>query len=461
MSRSRILTALLGLMVLAGCQGGTAGPTSTASVPPTTGSTTVSGPSGEERPLETVGCDAPASEVVIVCEAFDLIRRHYVDPVDPGAMAAAAAEGLASIEPGSSSDSLTCALPSEEFQATCELAGSAGLDTATTAEVMVASIVGHALDPNSAYFTAAALERLEEEDHGEIEGIGALVSAEDESIEGDNKQCSVISESCRLLIVSTIEGAPARAAGLERDDVIVGVDGESIIGWNLDEVTSRVRGPAGTPVTLTIDRAGDTLEVTIVRAAVRIPVLEHEVVDGVGYVKLYTFSDQADEAFEAAVIDLLARGVDRLVIDLRDNPGGLLDTAIGVTSVFLPDGLVVVTAGPDRQLTYEVTGRPIVPEGIEVEVVVNKGSASASEVVSAVLQERGRVTLLGESTFGKNTVQQRYGLSNGGALKLTIARWLTPEGLDFGGVGVTPDIELAIPEDAGPADVVAAVTAAT
>jgi carboxyl-terminal processing protease len=129
------------------------------------------------------------------------------------------------------------------------------------------------------------------------------------------------------------------------------------------------------------------------------------------------------------------------VVDLRDNPGGLLDTAIEIASVFLAEGEVVVTEGPESSTSYEVSGHPIVPTEIEVVFVVNKGSASASEVVSAVLQERDRVTVVGESTFGKNTVQQRFGLSNGGALKLTIARWVTPDGLDFGDVGVTPDVE--------------------
>lgn len=447
-------------LILSACVETTAETTTSTSTPPTNSSTVISGPNGEDRPLETIGCDLAPEEVVIVCEAFDLIRRHYVDQVDVAALATAAADGLADLERGDYRGPLVCALPSQEFQATCETAGAVGLDTSTTAEAMVTAIVANGLDANSAYFTPAALARIEDEDQGEIEGIGALVSAEDETIAGDDKQCSVISETCRMMIVATIEGAPARAAGLERDDVIVAVDGESILGWNLDEVTSRVRGPAGTPVVLTVERADETFDLTIVRAAVRIPVLDYEQIGDAGYIRLFTFSDLADEAFEAAVLDLLSEGVQRLVIDLRDNPGGLLDTAIEVASVFLPNGDVVVTDGPDRQVPYEVTGMAVVPENVRVDIVVNKGSASASEVVSAVLQERGRATVFGENTFGKNTVQQRYGLSNGGALKLTIARWLTPGGLDFGGVGVTPDTPLDLPTGLDAADVVAALIAA-
>jgi carboxyl-terminal processing protease len=137
---------------------------------------------------------------------------------------------------------------------------------------------------------------------------------------------------------------------------------------------------------------------------------------------------------------LLDQGVESIVLDMRNNPGGLLDTAIEVASAFLPDGDVVVTEGPDSSTSYPTSGDPIVPEEMGVIVIVNEGSASASEVVSAVLQERGRATVVGENTFGKNTVQQRFSLSNAGALKLTIARWLTPEGHDFGSVGVTPDV---------------------
>jgi len=220
----------------------------------------------------------------------------------------------------------------------------------------------------------------------------------------------------------------------------VGVDGQSILDWTVDEVTTAVRGPSGSEVVLAVERAGDVFEVSIERAAVLIPVLEDEVVGDVGYVRLYNFTASAGTQFEESIVDLLSAGVDELVIDLRDNPGGFLTTAIEVASVFLEDGEVVITQGPDENRSYDVNENAIVPDDMDVTFVVNKGSASASEVVSAVLQERGRATIVGENTFGKNTVQQRFGLSNGGALKLTIARWLTPEGLDFGGTGVTPDV---------------------
>jgi len=420
-------------------------PTSTTATLPAV-STPVAGP---DRPLRLIGCNPADPEVEIVCETYDLVRRHYVDQISDADLAQAASLGLMELDGASTQTELVCAAPAVAFQETCELALDEAESAAEAAEAIVFGLVTYGLDPNSVYFDPEARELVEEEQSGHVEGIGALVTAED-SATGD--LCGVISDTCRMYIVSTIDETPAEAAGLQPDDVVVAVNGEDIRSWTLDEVTATVRGPAGTDVVLTLERGEDVFDVTITRASFVVPVVVSEVVGEAGYVALNTFTDNADELFEEAVGDLLDQGVDTLVVDLRNNPGGLLDTAIEVTSVFLPDGDVVVTESPDSSTSYPVSGDSIVPEDVEVVIVVNKGSASASEVVSAVLQERGRVTVVGENTFGKNTVQQRFALSNGGALKLTIARWLTPGGLDFGSVGVTPDvtreIEIDLPVEA-------------
>ncbi len=408
-------------------------PTTAGETEPTTGE-------NDGRPVRLVGCDPVDADVEIVCEAYELIRRHYVDEISDDALAEAASLGLADLDGTTATSELVCAAPAVAFQATCDLAGVAAENSVEAAEAMVWGLTTYGLDANSVYFDPEALDLVEEEQNGEIQGIGALVTAEDSS-SGQDELCAVISDTCRMYIVSTIAGTPAEDAGLQREDLILQVDGEDIQGWTIDEVTATVRGPAGTEVVLTVERASDVFDVAITRAAFVVPAVVSEMVDDAGYIALNLFTDNADEQFEEALTDLLGQGVDSLVIDLRDNPGGLLDTAIDVASAFLPDGDVVVTEGPESSISYPVTGHPIVPEDIEVVFVVNRGSASASEVVSAVLQERGRATVVGENTFGKNTVQQRFGLSNGGALKLTIARWLTPGGLDFGDVGVTPDVQ--------------------
>lgn len=429
--------------------------TSTAPGDTSTTSTTVV---DNDRALEIVGCSDASVEVAIVCEAYDLVFEQYVDDVDPTVLADAANRGLETLDGADSDELLVCATPNETFTSVCNAATSRADNSAEAAEAMVAGIAAYGLDAYSAYLDEDALELLQEEQEGEIQGIGALVSPEDQTIPGDNQQCSLVSETCQVVIVSTITGAPAEAAGLMPDDVLVAVDDQSIIGWTIDEVTSAVRGEAGTHVTLTIERGDEQLDLSIIRAPVVIPVIETATYGNVGYVGLANFSGNAGSQFAEAVVDRLSDGVDELVIDLRNNPGGFLTTAIDVTSVFLEDGDVIVTQSPDDETTYPVEGNAIVPDDMAVYLVVNRGSASASEVVAATLQERGRALIVGENTFGKNTVQQRFSLSNEGALKLTIARWLTPGGHDFGGGGVAPDIELDV---AGltPEELVAAVSA--
>lgn len=461
------ITISFGLILTACVGDASEEPTPTIAPDTTSPSTTSTTTDGETDGFETVPCEEAPDDVVIVCEAYEFIKANYVDDIEDATLVDAAVEGLTLLPVDESADTFVCPLPSDEFLAMCEAAASrhpeAGAGptpdagSSTLAEVIVASFAIYGLDPNSLYLDENALELLQEEQGGQIEGIGALVSPEDETLEGENKQCVIISDTCRVLIASTIEGTPAEEAGIQSGDVIVGVGGEDVIGWTIEELTARVRGPAGTEVTLTILRNGETFDVTITRAAVVIPVLETALFGNDGYIRLRVFNGTADEQFESAVVDLVADGIDDLVVDLRNNPGGLLDTAIEITSVFLPSGDVVVTEGPNDDKTYPVTGASLVPEDVEVVFVVNGGSASASEVVSAVLQERDRALVVGENTFGKNTVQQRFSLSNGGAIKLTIARWLTPDGLDFGGVGVTPDVELTFGTDVTPSELVAAV----
>lgn len=472
MNLRKTLPSLVALvLVVAACTSGETGTTTTTGAVATTSTVTsqsstssVATPGSttqvDGRQLEVVDCEDASADVVIVCEAYDLIKENYVDEIDDATLVEAAELGLRTLDGADSSQLLVCAAPNESFDAVCDTAAGAADDSNEAAEAIVTGLATYGLDPNSAYLDPAALDLLQEEQQGQIQGIGALVSPEDQTIPGDNKQCGLVSETCRIHVVSTIEGAPAETAGLMRDDVLVAVDGESILGWTVDEVTAAVRGPAGSEVSLTMERGDERFDVSITRAAVVIPVVETETIGDIGYVSLANFGGNAAAQFEEAVVDRLSDGVDGLVIDLRNNPGGFLTTAIDVTSVFLDDGDVVVTEGPDDSRTYPVNGGAVVPEDVDVYFVVNRGSASASEVVAATLQERDRAEIVGENTFGKNTVQQRFNLSNDGALKLTIARWLTPGGLDFGGTGVTPDVELDT-QGMDPAELVAAVTGTT
>lgn len=437
-------------MVIAACSSTNSGTTTpspdnaTSTTEPTPGAGSSIAENG--RVTTAVSCADAPDEVAIVCEAYDLIKRLYVDDVPDADLVEAATQAVLDLDGSTARTELFCPLPTSAFASACDALAGEAENSVEGAEAMVRGLAA-ALDPNSIYLDQAALALIEEEQEGQIEGIGALVTAEDSAITGENPQCSIISDTCQLIIVSVIESSPAQSAGLQADDKIVGVDGEDITGWSLDQVTATVRGPAGTDVELTVLRGSSTMVVSITRAAVVIPVVSSSVHGTIGYVSLNLFTETADEQLEEAILSLLDQGIDELVLDLRNDPGGLLDTAIAVTSLFLPDGDVVITQSPEDDRAYSVTGNPIVPEDLPVVVIINKGSASASEVVSAVLQERGRAIVVGENSFGKNTVQQRFSLSNGGAFKLTIARWVTPGGLDFGGDGLTPDVVLEFGPD--------------
>lgn len=465
--RRRMLgLALVVIVAVTGCsdQGETAPPTST----PVPNSSTVPAPAPTPAPtappstvppstapavdFETTPCGELTGD--ILCEAYELIQRHYVDPVTDdqlveGALAALDPEQL---EAGGGVEE--CPLPSEAFLELCVAIDDGDYDFAAAEEAAVAGMATLALDPNSGYFDAESLALVQEEQSGQVEGIGALVATEEEGSEATNV-CREISPTCRLRIVSTIEGGPAWKAELQQGDEFLAVDGQSIEGWTVDEVTSLVRGPAGTDVELTFLRDGEQFTVTITRATIQVPVVESEMVGEVAYLRLNIFTDNADEQLRGELGSLLYNRPETLILDLRNNPGGLLDTAVNVTSEFIDQGLVVTTESPETTTPYVVEEGGIATDpDLELYVLVNAGSASASEVVAGALADAGRATIVGENTFGKNTVQQRFPLSNGGALKLTIARWLTPDGHDYGGTGITPDISAEIPEELTAAEIV-------
>jgi carboxyl-terminal processing protease len=422
----------------------TSEPITTTSVASTTATPEEPPTTVASSPTTTLAVDfrtCTSEEQSLLCEAYRLIGEKYVDPVDDSTLAAAAANEVDALdeEPGSATGE--CVIPGADFVAVCQEWVAEGVPYAVAEEAAVWGLM-NALDPNSAYLDPAALRMLQEDQAGSVEGIGALVASED--LTADDPQstpCSVVSENCRLVVISVFDGSPAEAQGLASGDVFVAVNGESIDGWTVDEVTAAVRGQAGTSVSLTVERDRRKIELDIVRASISVPVVESEVVGDVGYLKLNVFTDSSDSQFHDALDRLVTAGIDQLVLDLRDNPGGALFATVQIASEFFSDGVVVRTIGPEDEDVYDADEGGLLADGsLPVAILVNRGSASASEVLSAALQERNRAVVIGDNTFGKNTVQQRYGLSNGGALKLTVARWVTAAGTDFGENGVTPDI---------------------
>ncbi len=270
-----------------------------------------------------------------------------------------------------------------------------------------------------------------------FEGIGALVEPADKD------------KGVGVRVVHPFEGAPAEKAGLRKGDEIIAVDGQDVTQMMLDEAVSLIRGPAGSDVVLTVKRDDqEPFQVTITRARVEIPVIESKMLDDhIFYVKLNEFSDPSADKLEAALKQGLDDGAKAIVFDLRGNPGGRLDMAIRIASMFIKDGVIVKETGK-RNMDHDATGDLIVPEDIPVVVLVDGGSASASEIVAGALQDYGRALLIGEQTFGKGSVQTLFDMPDGSMLRVTSAHWYTPKGRQINGEGLRPDLVVSPSLDA-------------
>jgi len=290
-------------------------------------------------------------------------------------------------------------------------------------------------DKYTAFIEPDAAAILAEDATGEFEGIGAFVDMDEEG---------------RLEIVQPFEGGSAEKAGLLAGDCVLEVDGVPIVGSTLYEAVGLIRGPAGTQITLLIEREGisEPFEVTVTRARFEIPITEVEMRDDqVGYIRLYDFSATAGERMEKGLEELLAQEPRGIILDLRQNPGGWLDQAVEVADLFLDDGVIAVERFSDGgEQTFEA--RPgDVGEDVRLAVLVDGSSASASEIVAGALQDRERAILIGESTFGKGSVQRPFTLKDGSELRVTVALWFTPNGQAIHGQGLRPDIEVPWPEE--------------
>jgi len=291
------------------------------------------------------------------------------------------------------------------------------------------------------YENADELQVTDEQLNGrDYEGIGAYVD-----VKGDY-----------LAIISPIKGSPAAAAGLRPKDLVVAIDGEDMTGVSPEDARLKVLGPAGTDVVLTILREGEPgpFEVTITRAQIVTPLVDYEMrSDGIAYISLNTFGDTADQELRAALEELLAQKPKGLILDLRYNGGGYLYQGIAVASEFLPaDQIVVYEKRSDGSLDENYSTGNGVALDIPLVVLVNEGSASASEIVAGALQDYGRAKLVGSQSYGKGSVQSVNPLSNGGSVAITSAQWLTPNERLIQDIGLTPDVyvELTLADfDAG------------
>lgn len=289
-------------------------------------------------------------------------------------------------------------------------------------------------DPYTAFVDPQAAAIMREDQSGSFEGIGALVTMEEGA----------------LSIVSVYKDRPAEKAGLRSGDVIAQVDDTLIENMSIYEAISLIRGPAGTPVRLKVYREGEEpFEVDVVRAKIDIELVESKMLDdGIGYVRLTHFDNTATVKLASAIEELLAQNPKGLILDLRSNPGGLLNESITTAGLFLPrDTLVLIERFKDGTETPYTTSEEPVAADIPLVVLVDAGSASASEIVAGALQDHGRAVLIGDKTFGKGSVQLLHTLSNGSELRVTIARWFTPNDRAIHGEGLDPDIAVAVTQE--------------
>lgn len=293
-------------------------------------------------------------------------------------------------------------------------------------------------DPNTSFLSPEEANFFRSRIEGSFEGIGARVEWVD--------------ELNAVRITEPFENQPAWNAGLRRGDFIVAIDGESTEGLDLTLAVQRIRGEKGSTVVLSIMREGEPepFDVEVVRATIEIPTVMNEMVgedENIAYVRLNTFNENASKQVKQAVEDLLGNKPEGLIFDLRGNSGGLLREAVAVTSLFIEDSDVLIERFADgSEQTYETKGDTIISD-LPMVVLVNGGSASASEIVAGALQDMDRAELIGETTFGKGSVQIPHQLSNDGILRVTIARWYTPNDRSIDGTGLEPDMTVEFTEE--------------
>jgi carboxyl-terminal processing protease len=362
------------------------------------------------------------------------------------------------------------------------------VDRKTLVEGAIRGMVESIGDPYSSYLSPEDFQGTIDDISGTFEGIGAEIGAVDSA--GNASDCSPFGPDCHMVIIAPLEGSPAEGAGLKSGDVIGSVDGKTLDGLTPDEARDMVRGKAGSEVTLHILRYAapraatappvtptpsgspapgatgapglsatprepvDEFDVKLVRAKIqRREVTARELGGGtVGYIRLSGFSDDGAKQLQTALKADVDKGIKKVILDLRGNPGGFVTAARSVASQFLADGPVYWTQKADgTQEEVDAEGGGVATDpAIQLVVLIDRGSASASEIVAGALQDRGRAQLIGETSFGKGTVQQWYNLEQLGGVKLTVEKWLTPDKRWIHKIGLTPDVPVTVPTDLPP-----------
>lgn len=418
----------------------------TSTLPPSTSSTPTA---AATPPLRTTPCSSsPPVDWAPLCRSFDLVEEWYVDEVDPAGLAAAAALGVqraVEVEPESAGRTRNCYVPHPAFASTCDtIVSRLGPDDDPGSYVDAATdgLFRYGLDPYSWYLPTELAERLGTGDAGVVVSMGLVVA----TLDAGGDVCAPISGGCRLSVLTVLAGGPAEQAGLRPGDELIVIDGTVVDGLTLAEATLLLEGEAAGDASLSLVRDDERVEKVVPRDVVEWEPVEYDVLgNGILYLKINQFS-----VASAQLTGSLLEGPDgrtdarAVILDLRDNPGGLVVAAQAIASQFLEGGEVMIEETRDGRYAVPVLGGGYARDpSIEVVVLVNRASASASEVVSAVLQERGRAVVVGEPTFGKHLVQRPFDLGREAVVNLTVARWTTPGGRSVAITGVEPDVVVA------------------
>lgn len=293
-------------------------------------------------------------------------------------------------------------------------------------------------DPYSKYYTPEDYAKLQEHTSGEFVGIGVVLEMKDN----------------QLTVLSLLDNSPAGEAGIQPGDVVVAVDGQPAAGASEEEVAARIRGEVGTTATIRMRRGAQEIDFSVPRRRIEIPIVSSRMLSSngknIGYARLEQFSQDSGAKLRGTVDKLVADGAQGIILDLRNNGGGLLDESVAVGSIFIQDGPIVSVVSRDNQKQV-LNAQGNANENIPLVVLVNGYTASASEIVAGALKDDHRAKLVGEKTFGKGVVQTLLPLENGGAIKYTSATYYTPAGIDINKVGIQPDIPItdnpATPQD--------------
>ena len=307
------------------------------------------------------------------------------------------------------------------------------IDGQKVEDTMYTGMVAGLEDPYSVYYSKEELESMEESISGAYSGIGATLTQDPDTGE--------------LSVVSCFDGTPAQEAGLQPGDVITGWNGNSVEGMELSELVSKIKTDPEEQLTLEIERDGEILEVELTRREVQIPTVEYEMLDDqIGYIRLVEFDEVTADQFKEALEDLENQNMEKLIIDVRNNPGGVLQVVCDMLDQLLPEGLIVYTEdknGNRKEYTSDEEHQFTKP----LAVLANENSASASEIFAGAIQDYGIGTIVGTTTFGKGIVQRTFYLSDGTGVKLTVAKYYTPKGHDIHKKGITPDVETELDEE--------------